>query len=101
MWDLQLKQITIHEDHNIHKYSLFCLVNLAVEHPRKPLLLVTYRNQVYLYFHFLLKSKKGKNNQKEKFYTLFLNMTQSIEMKYHTIFMCHTYTYDMYNYDIK
>ena len=25
IWDLQLKQITIHEDHNIHTYSLFCL----------------------------------------------------------------------------
>ena len=51
-WDLQLKQITISEDHNIHTYSLFCLVVLAVENSRKPLLLVTYRNQVFLYFHF-------------------------------------------------
>ena len=24
--DLQLKQITIQEDHNIHTYSLYCLV---------------------------------------------------------------------------
>ena len=38
IWDLQLKQITIHEDHNIQT--------------RKPLLLVAYRNQVFLYFDF-------------------------------------------------
>ena len=50
--DLQLKQITIQEDHNIHTYSLFCLVVLAVENTRKPLLLVAYRNQVFFYFHF-------------------------------------------------
>ena len=41
-----VKQITFCEDHNIHKYSLFCLVVLAVENSRKPLLLVTYKNQV-------------------------------------------------------
>ena len=39
-------------NHNIHTYSLFCLISLAVENLRKPLLLVTYRNQVFLYFHF-------------------------------------------------
>ena len=30
-----------------------------------------------------------------------LNMTRSIEMKYNTISMYDTYTYDMYNYDVK
>ena len=50
--DLQLKQITIQEDHNIHTYSLFCLVVLPVENLGKPLLLVTYRSQAFLYFHF-------------------------------------------------
>ena len=35
--DLQLKQITIQEDHNIGTCSLFCLVVLAVENSRKPL----------------------------------------------------------------
>ena len=49
---LQLKQITIQENHNIRKYSLFCLVVLAMENLIIPLLLVTYRNQVFLYFHF-------------------------------------------------
>ena len=49
--DLQFKQITIQEDHNIHRYSLFCLVVLAEENSRKPLLLITYRNEVFLYFH--------------------------------------------------
>ena len=52
MSDRQLKQIIIQEDHNIHAYSFFCLVVLAVENLRKPLLLVTYRNQIFLYFHF-------------------------------------------------
>ena len=28
-------------------------------------------------------------------------MVRSIELKYITIFMYYTYTYDMYNYDIK
>ena len=40
--DLQLKQITIQEDHNIHTYSLICLVVLAVENSRKPVLLVKF-----------------------------------------------------------
>ena len=61
--------------HNIHTYSLFCLVVLALENPRKLFLLVTYRNQVFSYFHFQLKSKKEKNNKNEKFHTLFFNMT--------------------------
>ena len=39
---LQLKQITIQEDYNIHMYSLFCLVVLAVENLKKPLLLVKH-----------------------------------------------------------
>ena len=30
-YDLQLKQITIQEDHNILTYSLFCLVVLAMD----------------------------------------------------------------------
>ena len=46
--DLQLKLITIQEDHNIDTYSLFCLVVLVVE----PLLLVSYTNQAFLYSHF-------------------------------------------------
>ena len=50
IWNLQLKQLTFDEDHNIHTYSLFCSVVSAVENSRKPLLLVTYRNQVFLYF---------------------------------------------------
>ena len=43
--DLQLKQIIIQENYNIHTYSLFCL---AVENSRKTLLLVTYRSQAFL-----------------------------------------------------
>ena len=37
IWDLQLKQITIHEDHNIHTilYSHLCFVILAVENSIK------------------------------------------------------------------
>ena len=62
----QLKKITI-----FTQYSLFCLVVLTVENPSgKPLLLVTYRNQVLLYFHFSLKSKKEQNNDKEKLHPL-------------------------------
>ena len=38
--DLQLKQITIQEDHDIHPYLPFCFVVLAVENFKKPLLLV-------------------------------------------------------------
>ena len=57
--DLQFKQITIQEDHNIQTYSLFCLVILAEENSRKPLLLVTNRNQIFLYFHFLMKEQKS------------------------------------------
>ena len=68
-WDLQLKQITIHADLSIHTYSLFCFVVLAVENSRKPLLLVTYRNQVFLYYNFWLEMKKEKNNKKEEFHT--------------------------------
>ena len=62
--------ITINEDHNIYTYSFFCLVVLAVENLRKPLLPLMYRNQVFLYFDFKLKSKKEKNDEKEKFHTL-------------------------------
>ena len=58
--DIQFKQIIIQEDHNIYTYSSFCLVVLAMENLRKPLLLLTYRNQVFLYLHFYLKSKKKK-----------------------------------------
>ena len=29
--DLQLKQMTIQEDHNIRMYSLFCLVVIVME----------------------------------------------------------------------
>ena len=83
----QLKQMSIQEDCNIqYTYYSIVLVVLAVENSRKPLLLVTYRHVVFLYFHFQLKSKKEKNNEKEKFYTLFINMTWSIEIKCNTIF---------------
>ena len=75
MSDLQPKQITIQEDISIHTYYLFPLVVLAVGNLRKPLLLVTCRNQVILYFHFSLKSRKGKHNKKEKLHPLFSNMT--------------------------
>ena len=50
--DLQFKQIKTQEGHKIHAYSLFCLDILAEENSRKPLLLVRYRNQVFMYFHF-------------------------------------------------
>ena len=50
--DLQFKQITTQEDHNIYMYCSLCLVVLIEENLRKPLLLVTYRNQVYLFLHF-------------------------------------------------
>ena len=50
--DLQFKQITTQEDHNIHMYCSLCLVVLTEENSIKPLLLVTYRNQVYLFLHF-------------------------------------------------
>ena len=49
--DVPFTQITIQEDHNIHTYSLFCLVVLAEQNSRMPLLPVTYRNQVFFYFH--------------------------------------------------
>ena len=65
-WGLQLKRIAIHEDHNIHMNSIFCVVVLAVENLKKPILLVTYRNQVFLYFHFELKNKRGKRREKIK-----------------------------------
>ena len=51
IWDVQLKEITIHEDHNIQM--------------RKPLLLLTYRNQVFLYFNLKLKSKKEKKEKRK------------------------------------
>ena len=64
--DLQLKQILVQEDHNIHTYSLFFVV-LAVENSRKLLLFVTYRNLVFI-FSFPNKKQKRK---KKKFHTLF------------------------------
>ena len=51
IWDLQLKQITFYEDQNIRTYSLLYLVGLAAENSRKPLLLVTYRNQLFVHFN--------------------------------------------------
>ena len=64
--DLQLKQILVQEDHNIHTYSLFFVV-LAVENSRKLLLFVTYRNLVFI-FSFPNKKQKRK---KKKFHTPF------------------------------
>ena len=40
------------EDEYFHTNSLFCLVVLARENLRKSSLLLTYRNQVFLYFNF-------------------------------------------------
>ena len=68
--DLQFKQILIQKDHNIHTYSLFCVVVLAEENLRKPLLLVTYRNQVFLYFHFKLANKKVPKNKNSAHFPL-------------------------------
>ena len=53
------------------------LVALAVENSKKPLVLVSYRNQVFLDFHFSLtsKSKKEKKKKKEKLHPFFFNMT--------------------------
>ena len=78
--------------YNYLMYYLFCIVVLAVENSRKPLFFVAYRNQV---FYVLISNEREKNNKKEKFHALFFNMTWSVEMKYNT------YTYDIYNYDIK
>ena len=50
--DLDSPLITINIAIQNHAYSLIFLVFLAVENSRKPLLLVTHRNQVFLYFHF-------------------------------------------------
>ena len=69
--DLQLKQITIQEDHNIHTYPLYCLVVLAVENSRKLLLLVTNRKQVFFIFSFLTKEQKRKKIIKKKYSTHF------------------------------
>ena len=66
----QFKQILIKKDHNIHPYSLFCIVVLAEENLRKPLLLVTYRNQVFLYFHFKLANKKVPKNKNSAHFPL-------------------------------
>ena len=42
----------IQEDHNIHKHSLFCLVALAEENSRKPLLLVSIETWSFCMFIF-------------------------------------------------
>ena len=48
------------------------------------------------------EQKKEKNSKKEKFHTLFFNMTWSIGMKCYTTFMYdRSYTYDLHNYNIK
>ena len=88
--DLQPMQITIKKDHNIPKYSLFCLVVFAKESSRKPFLLVTYRNQVFVSYSLLTKEQKRKKekNYKEKLHTLFFNMTCNVEMKYNIVFIC-------------
>ena len=89
--DLQLKEIIVQKDHNIHTYSLFSLGIVSEENSRKHLLLVAFRNQVFLCFHFELKSQKEKK-KKEKFHILFFNMAWSIEMKYNATIMYDTYT---------
>ena len=66
---------------------------------RKPLLLVMYRNQVFLYFHFNLRTKKFQ--KKQKFCTFFLNMTWSIEMKCNTVFMFNACYYYCFFYSQK
>ena len=63
----------------------------------KSLLLVTYRNISFKIF--ISNSRTKKNNNNNKFDTLFFNMTRSIEIKFNTTF--NTSLYDMYNYDIK
>ena len=45
--------------------------------------------------------KEQKVPKKQKFHTFFFSVAWSIEMKYKIIFMYDTYTYRMYNYDIK
>ena len=37
-----------------------------MENSRKPVLLVTYRNQVFLYFHSSINTKKKKKKKKKK-----------------------------------
>ena len=44
-------------DHNSRR-SQYSHVFFTVENLRKPLLLVTHRNQVFLYIHFYIKNKK-------------------------------------------
>ena len=62
--DLQLKQITIQKDLNIHTYFLLVVV-------------VTYGNQVFLHF-ISIKSKKEKYNEKGKFHTLFFKYRNEV-----------------------
>ena len=50
---------------------------------------------------FLFLTKEQKSFKKQKFCTLFFNMTWNIEMKCNTIFICNIYIYHMYNYDIQ
>ena len=62
------------------------------------------KNQKFAMFMFSSltnEQKRKKIIKKEKFHTLSLNVTWSIEMKSNTIFMYDAYSYDMYNYDNK
>ena len=56
---------------------------------------------MFLFSSLTNEQKRKKIIKKEKFHTLSLNVTWSIEMKSNTIFMYDAYSYDMYNYDNK
>ena len=98
MSNLQLKQIRIQDDHNIHTCSLFCLAILAEENSITPLLLCNINKPGLFIFSFLTKEQKRKK-EKRKFQTLFFNMTRSIEKKYNTTFMGDIYIFAMHNND--
>ena len=67
----------IQTDHNIDTYFLFCLVVLVVENSRKPFFICNVQKPGLFIFSFVAnEQKRKKNNKKEKFHTLFFNMTQ-------------------------
>ena len=61
------------------------LVALAVENSKKPLVLVSYRNQVFLDFHFSLTSKskkeKNKKNKNSTHFSLIWHEVQKWSIK--------------------